>query len=268
MSTAPLQHAFEQRQQDGARLAGGLTDLCQRAAVYRHLFLASGGNHAFPLIAAHGALWAGGYFRFGMGLGRFFSRLSVRGGQATERIDQLTAFANVFRDINRRVCVDTYANFHFTRLYGRRPEAANFVAPELLEQLNRVHAAAAAGIRLTDAEKRQVFETHFFNEQQHVVGPTLERAVEQFDWPLMKSIALRPLIRFAYFPTGQSLWFRNFASRDERIAKGLRAFEIAARVGWDTVDAALERYGVLPQEYFVTPAPWFERLRASILATA
>src|SRR5262245_5220688 len=49
--------------EEAVRLAGGLNDAEQRAATYRHLYRFSGGNHVFPLIAAHGALWSRNYFR-------------------------------------------------------------------------------------------------------------------------------------------------------------------------------------------------------------
>jgi len=54
---------------EATRLAGRPADLVQRASVYRHLFAHSGGNHAFPLLGAHGALWGSGYFRKGLRFG-------------------------------------------------------------------------------------------------------------------------------------------------------------------------------------------------------
>jgi hypothetical protein len=36
---------------------------------------------------------------------------------------------------------------------------------------------------------------------------------------------------------------------DERIEKGLRAYEIAEQVGWARCEAALCRYGVLPSNF-------------------
>ncbi|MCA9053102.1 MAG: hypothetical protein KDA75_04660 [Planctomycetaceae bacterium] len=266
MSTDDLTKQWEHWHAEGSRLAGELEDLQQRASVYRYLFLASGGNHAFPLIAAHGALWAGGYFRFGLGLGRALSWMYVGSPQRRRtQLDSLEQFADVFRDINRRVCVDTYANFHFTRLYGQNPDAARLVDPELLPALNAVHAAAAAQRVLSDEDKRTIFKAHFLHEQRHVVGPTLTAAVQGFQWPLVKAIALRPPVRFAYFPGQTRLWFRNFASQDERIAKGLQAFSIAAAVGWAKVDAALECYGVLSPEFFIHPGRYFAELRKSLL---
>src|SRR5690242_6076467 len=108
---ADLQLAYHALRSEAETLAGNLTDLSRRATVYRHIFLASGGNHAFPLIPTHGALWAGGYFRFGMRLGemlswQYFGRPDMRRRQ----LQKLAAFADVFRDINCRVCVDTYVN--------------------------------------------------------------------------------------------------------------------------------------------------------------
>jgi hypothetical protein len=54
----------------GYSLAGGLNDLSQRAAVYYHLYEDSEGRNIFPLMAAHGALWAKGYFQKGMRAGK------------------------------------------------------------------------------------------------------------------------------------------------------------------------------------------------------
>jgi hypothetical protein len=195
---------------------------------------------------------------------QYFAQPEVRRRQ----MQKLAAFADVFRDINRRVCIDTYVNFHFTRQFGRQPEAGHFVPAELLEALNRLHAAAKTGRMLTEAEKRQLFETHFRHEQRHVVGPTLTEAAAQFDWPVVKAIALRPLVKFAYFPGGTRLWFRNFASQEERIEKGLTAFELGSQAGWPKVDAALQRYHVLPAAYFATPAVYFQEFRAGILSAA
>jgi hypothetical protein len=112
MITTAIATRAAQLELEATKLAGGLLDLAQRASVYRHLFLASGRNHAFPLIAAHGALWAGGYFPFGMKLGRLLSwQYALRPTRRRELLAQLHEFADVFRDVNRRVCIDTYKNF-------------------------------------------------------------------------------------------------------------------------------------------------------------
>jgi hypothetical protein len=269
MHASPLQQTYESLKAEAVVLAGGLRDLAQRATVYHHLYAASGGNHAFPLIAAHGTLWAGGYFRRGLRWSEWLSwqyALSPRFRRL--QLQRLADFADAFRDINRRVCVETYINFHFTSRHGLDPAAAELVPADLLGPLNQMHAARRAGSALSDAEKLAVFEAHFRNEQQHIVGPAIAAAVAAFDWPLVRYIALRPLVRFAYFSAGRALRFRNFADRDERIARGLTAFELAAQVGWKTVEQALRQYDVLPEAFFAHPVEYFARLRSAALQTA
>lgn len=254
---------------EATKLAGGLRDLAQRAAVYRHLFLVSGRNHAFPLLAAHGSLWAGRYFNFGMKLGRLLSwQYAFQPVRRREMLRQLDAFAEVFRDINRRVCIDTYKNYYLSKEFGQHPAIEQFIPRELLDPLNQMHAANTTGAELSDAEKLAVFTAHFRNEQRTLVGPMITAAVAQFEWPLLRAIALRPVIRFAYFPRGQRLWFRNFASQEERIEKGFNAFEKATQVGWQQADAALANYRMLPTAYFQKPQEYFAKFREGILQAA
>ncbi len=103
--------------QNGLQLAGGPDDLTQRALVYLNLYRSSGGNHVFPLLAAHGALWASRHFKRGMRISRIFARLELLDPQRRQdRLEEVSAFANAMKDINRRVCVETYTAFHMTRL--------------------------------------------------------------------------------------------------------------------------------------------------------
>ena len=107
-----LRRAYQEREREGTALAGSILDLNQRASVYYHLYLDSNRNHVFPLIAAHGALWAGGYFKFGTQLGALLSLPSLLiPKRRPKQLQQLQEFANAFREVNRRVCVDTYASF-------------------------------------------------------------------------------------------------------------------------------------------------------------
>lgn len=252
---------FDEIHATGTRLAGQLPDLVQRATVYRQLFRDSGGNHIFPLIAAHGALWAGGYFRWGLRLGRLLAwQFPIDAAYRAAQLKKLDEFADAFRDINRRVCVETYTQFHFAATWGDHPAATELIPPAMLEALCRMHGAKRQGRRLTDAEKRFAFEAHFLNEQQHIVGPALARALESFDWPLVKSLALKPPIRFAYFNPGRMLWFGNFGSKDERIANGLAAFDLAAAAGWECVERSLAAYRVLPSEAFAAPDRFYADL--------
>jgi len=87
MTHADLTASYRALQAEAVQLAGKLTDLSQRATVYHHLFQASGGNHCFPLIAAHGALWAGRHFRTGIRLAGWLSwQFAVRSGLRRKRL--------------------------------------------------------------------------------------------------------------------------------------------------------------------------------------
>jgi hypothetical protein len=103
--------------------------------------------------------------------------------------------------------------------------------------------------------------------QRRVVGPAIEKAVSAFEWPLVRSIALKPLVHFAYFPHGRPMFFTNFADREERIAKRLHAFDAAAEAGWPRVVQALREYDVLPPAFFVNSASYFAEFRTGLLAT-
>src|SRR5687767_5559712 len=187
MTSDDMRNRLAAMRTEGEKLAGGLTQLAQRASVYRHIYRASGGNHIFPLIAAHGALWARGYFRWALALGRKLAwQYAWNPALQRRQLASLDNFAAAFRDINRRVCADTYANFHFTAEYGDHPDAAVLVPTDLLQALNRMHCAQRAGRTLSTPQKQEIFTAHFLNEQQHVVSPSLQAAVDAFDWPVAK----------------------------------------------------------------------------------
>ncbi|MBC8353866.1 MAG: hypothetical protein H8E66_17845 [Planctomycetes bacterium] len=270
MPTNPaLRSYFDSLHTEAEKLAGGLTDLGQRATVYHHLYEHSERNLIFPLIAAHGAMWARGYFHFGLKLGWWCSwQYAFSPSKRVARLSQLDAFADAFREINRRVCIETYTSYHFTERFGDHPEAEQFVPQSLLVSLQRCHAARRSGQELSTAEKRDVFKAFFLNEQETVVGPRIQDATERFDWPLVKLLALRPLIRFAYFQGRRPFIFRNFADKNERIEKGLRAFDEAAAVGWELVEAALQDYNVLPTAFFESSKRHFATVRKAVLAGA
>jgi len=264
---AHLKRTYDAFHEEAVRLAGTTRQLSQRAATYHHVYEDSGRNHIFPLIAAHGALWARGYFSFGMKLGEVLSyQYCLQPNSRRKKLDALEAFAEAFREVNRRVCVQIYTTYHFTKLHGDHPDAEKLVAPHLLAALRTVHAANRNGEQLNDLAKREIFETHFLDEQETIVGPRIEQAVDQFDWPLMKSLALMPAVRFAYFPPGFWLQFRKFDRQEERVARGLKAFDMAANMGWTHTKAALDRYAILPEAFFTDSIGHFSHMKDEILA--
>lgn len=256
-----LRDEYDRLHRESDRLAGALLDIPRRAVILQHMFLDSGGNHAFPLVAAHGALWAYSYFETGGSLGRFIAkRYFYNPKERAFRLELLRGFAERFRQINRKVCVDTYANYQFTKVFGREKGADEVVDATLLEGLNEVHDAATRKELLPAADRRRVFELSFRCEQEITVAPGVKDAVNSFECRIMKFILLHPVVRFAYFPSFRYLMFRNFASTDERITKGLRTYDYAERVGWQAVREAALLYGVVEPRFVTAPEEMFAEL--------
>ena len=249
-------------------MAGAKGDLAQRAMVYHHLFRHSGGSHVFPLLAAHGALWAKDYFATGMRVGQVLSLLDLhRPVRRHGRLAALAAFADAFRDINRRVCIEVFATYHFTARHGEAPGVDRYIDPMLLGSLNRCHHARRHRRLLSRSERGDLFEAFFRWEQRAVVGPSVDSAVNAFDWDRVRRLSLRPNIRFAYSPRRETLRFCDFADMDERIEKGMRAYEIAEKVGWERVEGTLCRYGVLPGGFVESADAMFSAMRARLLGS-
>ena len=157
-------------------LAGKNSDLIQRASVYHHLFADSGGNHCFPLLAAHGALWARGYFQAGMRFGSLVAAgRRMIGDDADLLMSKLKSFAEDFRDINRRVCAETFFIYHLTA-EPRFAKSAEILVPHaLLAEMSRCHHARRTGRSLAGQERRDLFEAFFLWEQEHIVGPSISK---------------------------------------------------------------------------------------------
>jgi hypothetical protein len=264
-----LSRDYRRIHQEATVLAGALTDLGQRASVYHHLYEDSGGRSVFPLIAAHGALWGAGYFALGLKVGALLSaQFLFTPAVRRDKLRQLHAFADAFREINRQVCVEAYTAYHFSKLHGRTPDAERYLQPRLLAALNRCHRAQALHEPLPQPARRELFEAFFLWEQEVIVGPAVERALAALDWPLIRHVALRPRIRFAYFASSRDMGFADFASTAERIEKGLRAYELAEQAGLPQVEAALRRYGILPGAFFQGSALHFQAMRERLHAAA
>lgn len=257
-----MQAIYDDFKAEAEKMAGDLLDIRRRAAILHHLYLDSGENHVFPQIAAHGALWAYRYFEVGGKLGRTIAyRYFYNSTERTYRLGLLNSFAEGFRRVNRLVCIDSYTNFQFTKEHGERAGADEVVHPELLDALNRVHAARRADRRLSEDEKQQVFRASFKWEQEVTVAPGVAEAVAGFECPILRGLCLKPLVRFAYFPALRYIFFRDFSSKDERIAKGFKAYDIARRGGWPRVVSTMKSYRLMPAEFFAAPREYYERLK-------
>ena len=259
-----LARTHEEIRADAARLAGGPGDMPQRVALLHAIFTDSAGNHAFPEVALHGALWAYGFYERRGTLSRMIAyRYFYDADERARRSYMLYEFSQGFKDANRSVFIDTYANYVFTKRHGAQAGAEEIIAPQLLEALNRVHGAARAGRRLSPAERAQIFECALLFEQERTVGPKVREEVAKFDCPVLTAIVLRPVVRFSYFPRTTYMTFRNFGDTDERIEKAVRSFDLAERSGWSRVAGTIARHGVLPQRFFADPLAYAGELSSA-----
>ena len=237
--------AYADLHADADRLAGGLTDIPRRAAFHLALYRESARQHPFPLLALHGALWGARFFETTGRLGQALrARYFYDARERAERMALLARFADGFKAVNRAVFLDTYANYHFSKRYGREPGADRIVRPSLLAALNTVHDAVRRGADLSPATRRAVFEQALRWEQEVTVAPGVSAEIARFDCPILRRLCLSPVVRFAFFPPARAFVFRNFGDPSERIRRGLQAYDLGARAGWARVEASRDAYGI------------------------
>lgn len=247
---------------EAIRLAGGTKDLAQRARVYHHLYEHSKENFIFPLIAAHGALWGGVHFSRGMKVGRILSyQYLLNSEQRAYKMSDLEAFAEAFREINRQVCEETYTAYHMSRLYGECEGIEKYVSHEFLDLLNKCHHAVKKDKALGAQEKKDLYMAFFIWEQNNIVGRAVDKAVSELNWKVAKYIALKPAIKFRYFPSLKQLYFKDFSDKQERISKGIEAYELAEKKGFPTVVKTLGNYSEIPRNFHRNSAIDFEKLK-------
>jgi hypothetical protein len=257
--------AYGAIRREAVRLAGGPGDIPPRVALHHSIFLDSGGNHCFPEVALHGALWAYGFYERRGAVSRMISyRYFYDADERASRAYMLFEFSQGFKEANRAVFVDTFTNYFFTKVHGEAPGAEEVVAPKLLDALNRVHHAARAGRRLERRERAEVFETSLRFEQEATVGPKVREEVAKFECPVLTAIVLRPVVRFGYFPRSTFMLFHDFGNTDERIEKAVRSYELAETAGWDSVADRIRLFGLLPPRFFADPAAYTGALRAAV----
>jgi len=253
-SLSSLQTEYETLKSEATRLAGELADIPRRVAILHNMYLDSIGNHAFSLIAAHGALWAWKYFETGGSLGRLMAyRYFYNSRERAYRLGLLNSFAENFREVNRKVCIDTVANYNFVAKFGSEPNASEILPSRLLDALNQVHAARVAGTALPEETKFNIFSASFHCEQEVTVAPGVKQAVAGFVCPILRRLILRPLVRFRFFPPRRYMFFKNFSETEERITRGMYAFRLAQTAGWERVQESMKAYGVMPDNYFEDP---------------
>jgi hypothetical protein len=244
---------YEAIQAVATQCAGEPGDILKRVLTHHELYLDSGGNHAFPLVALHGALWGAEFFETTGAIGNALrARYFYDATERKFRMAMLNGFAEGFKTVNRQVFIDTFTNYHFTKFYGDEAGSTGLINPDLFSALNQMHEATRAGAQLPERQKRDLFEKALLYEQEVTVAPGVQLEVERFDCPILRFLCLRPVVHLAYFPRSTFMFFRNFSNKLERIDKAMLSFDIAQRTGWDRVEAAMRRTKLMKAQVTTT----------------
>ena len=184
------------------------------------------------MLALHGAGWAHGYFDFLVSLLPFYAtlRFPFSWQKRDEFKKKMSVAMTGFKVANQRVLRDTFANYHFTKQFGTTPGADKILASTLITTLNQLHATTAACEPLTDLAKCSIYSECFQWEQHNSVWPMVEKAIKNVNDPIVKAIAFRPIVHFAFFPALKFLLFHDFTDTNERIAQIW--WQIAASINW------------------------------------
>lgn len=233
---------------DADILAAGVDDLGQRSLVYHHVYRDSGRTFHFPLVASHGALWARWYLICARLAAHVFAvadptcRLKRR-----ERMAAYSAYVGAIKEINRQVMIEAYTSLYLYQCFGDAACAELKFSDKLALQFRQRYGAASATFTPSPEADRDFYETFFRWEQQQVVGPAVDDALAKFNWPFMNALSRRPWVWFSYFRVGRALIFRDFADKEERVAKGLSAFDWAVTKGWAVIERNCMNNPFLPR---------------------
>lgn len=221
---------------DAELLAGGVEDLGQRSLVYHRVYRDSGTMFHFPLVASHGALWARWYLFAAwlaanvFAVGDLSCPLTRR-----QRMASYMAYVHAIEEINRQVMIEAYTCLYLYLCAGDRACAELEFSDKLATQFHERFGAHASYVP-NPVDDRDFYETFFRWEQGKVVGPAVNAALADFRWPFMRELSLRPWVWFSYFRVGRALIFKDFSNSEERVAKGLFAFDWAAIKGWAVIE--------------------------------
>ena len=212
--------------------AGPLSSLRTRAKGYLDLYHQSNGVCVFALVAAHGALWASWYLVCAKLAAMVFATLDPTAGMPMrERYRQFAAYVTVLKEINKLVMVETYVLVHTIQ----QVDVEFAISKGIPADLARDYAVAMARSERDPRVLRDLYHRHFLWEQERVVSTKLDEGFAAFTWPLMRNLCQRPWVWFSYFKAGRSMNFRNFTDQEERVEKGMIAFDRAVEKGLDRI---------------------------------
>lgn len=260
-------------------LAGKADDAPTRAVFLHDLYVSSRGNHTFPEVALHGALWGHRFLAQTQRTTEWVSEFGLTNVSAVEQlVEAAENFRKVLLETNRLVFIDTYTNYHFARLHGRKAGAERVVPKNLLEPLTR-STVAQAGTSIgpfTLAERESLYDLSLDWEQYSTVADAMSKAVRDIVSHLdvgpdivnrmLQKAFVKPVVHFEYFPWNKYFYFNNFADKAERIRYARESYDIAERVGFAKVASSMAGYGTLPSSYFADRTGYTSREKGKRLA--
>lgn len=241
---------------DADILAAGVDDLGQRSLVYYQIYRDSKTLFHFPLVASHGALWATWYLFAAWLAANVFAIVDFTCHlNRKDRMATYATYVRAIKEINRQVMIEAYTSLYLYKCFGETACDELKFSERLAAQFKERFGVGAKSFVRTNESDRDFYETFFRWEQQKVVGPAVDAALAAFEWPLMKVLSRQPWVWFSYFRVGRTLIFKDFADKEERVAKGLAAFDWAAAKGWDVIERNCRRNPFLPRTLKGAPEP-------------
>ncbi|MEP6020252.1 MAG: hypothetical protein ABJ251_17390 [Paracoccaceae bacterium] len=229
--------ALAELRQEAENVAGPAASLRTRAAAYLQLYSDSNGACVFALIAAQGAIWASWYLVCAKLAALVFATVDLSSAyRPKRRYKYFAAYVMSLKEINRSVMIETFILVHGIQRFGCDAMRDSNIPFDLIEDYAR-----AMNEPCDQAFLRDIYHRHFLWEQERVVSDTLARAFEAFDWPFMANLCQRPWVWFAYFRFGRSMNFRQFTDQNERVEKGLIAFDRAIEQGLAAIQDKTQR---------------------------
>lgn len=263
VGTQELQISFDTIRKEAVVLAGDPEDIPQRVAMLFSLYVESKGNHPFPLIALHGALWLHCFFK---DVEKFLQHSPMPDRTRKARLETLDSFTRALKEANREVFIDTYTNYFFTRYFGEMEGAGVISGSDVVAMFRKIHAAAGTGEHLIGSDLKDAFTACLVWEQRNSVSPRVKEESMRIHCPVLQAFCLRPVVRFTYFPFLKLLCFKNFADPAERVSKAIESFDIAVSVGWNEVIESIKKYDVMSPDFIAEPHKYAQDLKLRILS--
>lgn len=236
---AHQQGLIEQLEEEVAAIAGRGRDYCQRAVVLHHLFDHSRGAHHWALAEGRREL------RIARGLEALAKRLDRWGWLMTGREQAAAALAQLAEalgELSQARCAAAYRAYRLSATPALRSEAERLLPSDLLQALERCHAARRGG---EDASADDV--------------ALLAAETELHAMAVVEAASL------------QAAWSAIGATRLGRVAKRLLGAKALSRGeardrnrGWAKVERELRNDPLMPAAFRANPAQHFYALQYAL----